>query len=74
MSHCYNKTKVKLSEVFNYAPRHEGLQGSGSTHPRVLISEPGAGQQLASSPGRFNAQEKGPVPTGQEDGWRPGSV
>jgi hypothetical protein len=35
--HClFMKVKVKLSLCFNWAPRHEGVLGSGGIDPRIL--------------------------------------
>jgi hypothetical protein len=56
----YTRGKIKLSLCFNWAPRHEGVLGSGGIAHRILDLGTRWGVWSASCPGRFTPRERAP--------------
>jgi hypothetical protein len=54
------KIKSSLCFIFNIAPRHEGVVGSGSIAPRILDLVAYGGEWSASCPGRFTPRKRVP--------------
>jgi hypothetical protein len=60
--------KGKVIPVFNYAPRHEGIWGSGGIAQTLLTSGLDGGEWSASRSGHFSPGKKAPG-THWKGGW-----
>jgi len=54
------RVKVKLSLCFNWAPRHEGVLGSGDTAPRILYLGTGWKSVVSFTPWPLYTQGRAP--------------